>query len=118
MKGMLRSTASRRYLAAAVVAMTSAALAIGPGQGAAQARASGPAGDQAAVQHPVFEHGLAMPVFTESPADYVEQELWVTSSTDSDHDGRKDLIHIDVTRVSETEHGLKVPVIFEASPYY
>ena len=61
---------------------------------------------------------MAQPVFTESPADYVEQELWVTSSTDSDNDGKKDLIHIDVTRVKETEHGLKVPVLFEASPYY
>ena len=59
-----------------------------------------------------------MPVFTESPADYVEQELWVTSSTDSDHDGKKDLIHIDVTRPSGDRHGLKVPVVFEASPYY
>ncbi len=70
------------------------------------------------MQHPVFRHGLAMPVFTESPADYVEQELWVTAATDSDHDGQKDLIHIDVTRPQETRHGLKVPVVFEASPYY
>jgi X-Pro dipeptidyl-peptidase len=59
-----------------------------------------------------------MPVFTENPADYVEQELWVRSSTDSDHDGKPDMIHIDVTRVRETNHGLKVPVLFEASPYF
>jgi len=61
---------------------------------------------------------MAQPVFTERPAAYIEQELWVTASTDSDHDGKPDLIHIDVTRVEETEQGLRVPVILEASPYY
>jgi X-Pro dipeptidyl-peptidase len=118
MSSLWRSRASRRYLAASVVALTSAALAVGPGLGAAQARPSAAQDARPAIQHPVFKNGKAMPVFTESPAEYVEQELWVTADTDSDHDGKKDLIHIDVTRVKETEHGLKVPVLFEASPYY
>lgn len=86
------------------------------------AGAASPGGSVATVppvrQQPVFSHGVSMPVFTESPADYVEQELWVTSTTDSDGDGTADLIHIDVTRQRETEHGLQVPVVFEASPYY
>ena len=117
MSSLWRSRGSRRYLAVALAAVAATALAIGAGQGA-QARVAGAAPHSTAIQQPVFAHGMAMPVFTESPADYVEQELWVTSSTDSDHDGKPDMIHIDVTRVKETEHGLKVPVIFEASPYY
>ena len=86
--------------------------------GATASSGSGAHARQPAVQQPLFRHGMAQPVFAESPDDYVEQELWVTSSTDSDGDGTKDRIHIDVTRVQETEHGLKVPVVFEASPYY
>lgn len=102
----------RRTVAASSVALVAAAITVGPSQGAPGAGAS------PTLQHPVFAHGMAQPVFTESAAAYVEQELWVTAQTDSDHDGVKDRIHIDVTRVRETEHGLKVPVIFEASPYY
>ena len=69
-------------------------------------------------QRPVFENGMAMPVFTDSST-WVEQELWVTSSVDSDRDGEKDRIHIDVTRPGETEtDDLDVPVVYEASPYY
>lgn len=121
MRDVRRSRLTRRCLAVAVVALTSAAVAVGPSQGSPSSagatspvRASGPV----AVQQPVFVDGMAMPVYTESPASYVEQELWVTSSTDSDGDGNKDLIHIDVTRPEETEHGLQVPVVFEASPYF
>ena len=47
------------------------------------------------------------------------QELWVESEIDSDFDGKLDRIHADVSRVAETEtQGLKVPVVFEVSPYY
>ncbi len=113
-----RSRQVRRSLAAATVALAAAAITVGPSQGTPRSGPAAPVPSRAAVQQPVFEHGMAKPVFTESPADYVEQELWVTAATDSDHDGKKDLIHIDVTRVQETEHGLKVPVVFEASPYY
>ena len=108
----------RRFLAATTVALASAAIAVGPTQGAPQSAPRAAGAVVPAIQHPVFRNGRAVPVFTERSAAYDEQELWVTSSTDSDHDGKKDLIHIDVTRVEETEHGLKVPVIFEASPYY
>lgn len=119
---------NRAGLIAVVVAGASMSLALGPAQalgstpershltagtGGAGSAAGSPLGRQ-----PVFRHGKAMPVFSESPAEYVEQELWVTSSTDSDRDGKKDRIHIDVTRQRETEDGLEVPVVFEASPYY
>ena len=106
MRRLSRTTRSRRYLAAGTVALACGALALGTLQGPASARTSGPPVGVPAIQHPVFKDGKAMPVFTEPPADYVEQELWVKSSTDSDHDGKPDMIHIDVTRVKETEHGL------------
>ena len=38
---------------------------------------------------------------------------------DSDGDGKKDRVHVDVSRPRETDtDGLKVPVIYEDSPYY
>jgi X-Pro dipeptidyl-peptidase len=108
--------ARTRYLFRALPALLAATIAA-----AGLAAVTGPVAAAAAptpVQQPVFRDGMAQPVFTESPADYIEQELWVTAPTDSDHDGIKDLIHIDVTRPSETGHGLKVATVFEASPYF
>ena len=79
--------------------------------------AAGPAGAQ--VNGPVFIDGQAQPVFTAGPTTWVRQELWVESEIDSDFDGKLDRIHVDATRVQETETiGLKVPVVFEVSPYY
>jgi X-Pro dipeptidyl-peptidase len=79
--------------------------------------AAGPAGAQ--VNGPVFIDGQAQPVFTAGPTTWIRQELWVESEIDSDFDGKLDRIHVDVTRVQETETiGLKVPVVFEVSPYY
>ena len=79
--------------------------------------AAGPAAAQ--VSAPVFIDGQAQPVFTAGPSTWVRQELWVESAIDSDFDGKLDRIHVDVTRVQETETiGLKVPVVFEVSPYY
>ena len=38
---------------------------------------------------------------------------------DTDFDGKLDRVHVDVSRPMETEtDGLKVPVIYEDSPYY
>jgi X-Pro dipeptidyl-peptidase len=79
--------------------------------------AAGPAGAQ--VNGPVFIDGQAQPVFTAGPTTWIRQELWVESEIDSDFDGKLDRIHVDVTRVQETETiGLEVPVVFEVSPYY
>lgn len=74
--------------------------------------------DDADVQQPVFTGGMAQPVYSADPSDWVVQELWVVSDVDSDGDGHKDKVHFDVTRPAETEQGLKVPVVYEASPYY
>jgi X-Pro dipeptidyl-peptidase len=78
---------------------------------------AGPAAAQ--VTGPVFIDGQAQPVFSTVPATWVRQELWVETTIDSDFDGQLDRIHIDVTRVMETDTiGLKVPVVMEVSPYY
>jgi X-Pro dipeptidyl-peptidase len=74
---------------------------------------------RAQVTGPVFVDGQAQPVFSTNSATWIRHELWVESEIDSDYDGKLDRIHIDVSRVQETETiGLKVPVVFEVSPYY
>ncbi len=51
--------------------------------------------------------------------EWIQQHLWVETSFDSDGDGRMDRMHVDVTRPKQTEsEGLKVPVIYETSPYF
>jgi X-Pro dipeptidyl-peptidase len=65
---------------------------------------------------PVFTGGQAQPVF--NPADVVREDVWVTAPVDSDHDGADDLVHAQVVRPRATQQGLKVPVVYQASPYY
>ena len=69
---------------------------------------------------PQFVNGQAqiVPGFADS-TQWIRQELWVETSFDSDHDGKPDRVHVDVVRPRQTEtEGLKVPVIYESSPYY
>jgi predicted acyl esterase len=73
----------------------------------------------AAPAVPTFVNGLAQAVFSTNPADWYSGEVWVEAPFDSDSDGRPDRIHADFTTHSEVlTDGLKVPVIFEDSPYY
>nr|WP_027927320.1 Xaa-Pro dipeptidyl-peptidase [Amycolatopsis benzoatilytica] len=65
---------------------------------------------------PVFTGGQAQPVF--DPKDVVREDVWVTAPVDSDHDGKPDLVHAQVVRPRATEQGIKVPVVYEASPYF
>jgi predicted acyl esterase len=68
---------------------------------------------------PTFVNGLAQAVFSADPADWHSGEVWVEAPFDSDSDGRPDRIHTDFTAPREVlTDGLKVPVIFEDSPYY
>ncbi|SFQ33194.1 X-Pro dipeptidyl-peptidase [Amycolatopsis arida] len=67
-------------------------------------------------QGPVFVDGEAQPVF--DPADVVREHAWVTAPVDSDADGADDLVHVEVVRPRATERGLRVPVVYQASPYY
>ena len=69
---------------------------------------------------PVFLDGMAqvVPEFADS-TQWIRQELWVETEFDSDSDGKRDRMHVDVTRQRQTEtEGLKVPVIYESSPYF
>src|ERR1051326_8025452 len=69
---------------------------------------------------PAFVNGMAqvVPAFSDS-LDWIRQDLWVQTDFDSDHDGKPDRVHVDVTRQRQTEtEGLKVPVLYGSSPYY
>jgi X-Pro dipeptidyl-peptidase len=69
---------------------------------------------------PVFKNGQAqvVPAFS-TAGDWVRERLWVETEFDSDRDGKRDRVHVDVTRQKQTDtEGLKVPVIYESSPYF
>ena len=68
---------------------------------------------------PTFVNGLSQAVFSTNPADWYSGEVWVQAPFDSDNDGKLDRIHADFTAPGEViTDGLKVPVVFEDSPYY
>jgi X-Pro dipeptidyl-peptidase len=69
---------------------------------------------------PVFEDGQSqvVPAFKD-PNEWIRQRLWVETTFDSDGDGKNDRMHVDVTRQKQTDtEGLKVPVVYESSPYF
>jgi X-Pro dipeptidyl-peptidase len=69
---------------------------------------------------PIFADGQAQIVaaFSDS-SQWIREELWVEAEFDSDGDGRRDRMHVAVVRQRQTDtEGLKVPVIYESSPYY
>jgi hypothetical protein len=59
---------------------------------------------------------LTQPVF--SYQDAIREYVRVQSPVDSDGDGNKDLVRVDIIRPKETKSGLKVPVIMHESPYF
>lgn len=73
-----------------------------------------------AQAQPVFKDGQAQIVEAfADPATWIREDLWVETEFDSDGDGLADRMHVDVTRPLETEtEGLKLPVIYESSPYF
>ncbi len=69
---------------------------------------------------PVFVEGQAqiVPAFANS-TEWIRENLWVEVEFDSDHDGKRDRMHVDVTRQMQTRtEGLRVPVIYESYPYF
>ncbi|GAA2591441.1 Xaa-Pro dipeptidyl-peptidase [Actinomadura fulvescens] len=62
------------------------------------------------------ENGTTRPVF--SRADAVTQTVNIETTVDSDRDGVRDRVRMRVMRPKETDSGLKVPTIVEASPYW
>ncbi|AFL80790.1 putative hydrolase, CocE/NonD family [Aequorivita sublithincola DSM 14238] len=69
---------------------------------------------------PWFKDGEAqiVPAF-EDAKDWIRTDLWVETTFDTDGDGKPDRMHVDVTRPKQTEtDGLKLPVVYESSPYF
>jgi X-Pro dipeptidyl-peptidase len=69
---------------------------------------------------PVFVDGQAqiVPAFRDA-AQWIRHTLWVETEFDSDGDGKRDRVFVDVTRPRQTDtEGLKVPVVYESSPYF
>jgi len=69
---------------------------------------------------PTFVNGMAqiVPAFQDSST-WIRQELWVETTFDSDRDGKKDRVHVDVTRPRQTDtDGLRVAILYGSSPYY
>jgi X-Pro dipeptidyl-peptidase len=69
---------------------------------------------------PIFKDGEAQIVEAfNNPEKWIRHDLWVETTFDSDGDGKLDRVHVDVTRPYQTEtEGLKLPVVYESSPYY
>jgi len=69
---------------------------------------------------PVFVDGEAqiVPAFADEKL-WIRHDLWVEAPFDSDGDGKLDRLHVAVTRPKQTEtEGLKLPIVYETSPYY
>jgi X-Pro dipeptidyl-peptidase len=69
---------------------------------------------------PVIVNGEAQKIAAFENADeWIRHDLWVETEFDSDGDGKTDRMHVDVTRPKQTDtEGLKLPVIYESSPYF
>lgn len=69
---------------------------------------------------PFFKDGQAqiVPAFQDAKK-WIRHDLWVETTFDTDGDGKLDRMHVSVTRPYQTENKeLKLPVIYETSPYY
>ncbi|WP_282801577.1 Xaa-Pro dipeptidyl-peptidase [Secundilactobacillus kimchicus] len=64
---------------------------------------------------PLFFNGKAQPVYDVTTL--IREAVYVESPQDSDSDGQRDLLKVEITRPSETAAGIKVPVLYTASPY-
>ena len=69
---------------------------------------------------PIFKDGEAQIVEAfNTPEKWIRHDLFVETTFDTDGDGKLDRVHVDVTRPFQTDtEGLKLPVVYESSPYY
>lgn len=76
--------------------------------------------DSTSNAKPVFQNGESQIVEAfNHPDSWIREDLWVETDFDTDGDGDPDRMHVDVTRPQQTEtEDLKLPVIYESSPYY
>ena len=95
---------SARHLIA-VAAMVTAALV-----------AAGPAGAAKPPRWLEMQDGVTQPQF--SLANAIQETLYVQTRLDTNRDGRRDRVRVRISRPGETEtEHIKVPVVFEHSPY-
>lgn len=88
---------SRVIAAAAAAALMSALVAPGSAEGATPPES-----------RPVYSYDNA-----------IRESVWVDTRLDGDGDGKTDRVAVDIVRPREpAQHGRKVPVIMDASPYY
>src|SRR5690242_2145179 len=78
--------------------------------------APAPAGATARAPAIRIADGVTQPVFDYPTA--IRERVFVESPVDSDHDGRRDRVEVRIIRPRETADQLRVPVIFQPSPYY
>ncbi|SEG96041.1 X-Pro dipeptidyl-peptidase [Nonomuraea solani] len=78
--------------------------------------AAAPAASATAKPKIKVSGGLTQPAF--SYEDAIREHVRVQSTVDSDGDGKKDLVRVDIIRPKESGPGLKVPVIMHQSPYF
>ena len=71
--------------------------------------------DDVTISH-VIEDGVTQEAF--SYEDAITESVFVETGLDTDMNGELDRIAVDIIRPAETEDGLQVPVIMDASPYY
>ncbi|KAF0820864.1 hypothetical protein KIS4809_0391 [Bacillus sp. ZZV12-4809] len=101
-KKLLRSAALL-----AVISMTLSSFAYTPANAAVKEKPAQAAPIEEAKSQPIYSYEEA-----------IRETVYVESTLDSDENGKQDRIAVDIIRPKETEEGLKVPVIMDASPYY
>lgn len=67
------------------------------------------------VSKPFFFNGKAQAVFDTSRL--IREVVYVEAPLDTDQDGKRDLLKLEILRPKETEEGLQVATLFTASPY-
>lgn len=67
------------------------------------------------AQKPLFFNGKAQAVFDTDKL--IREVVYVEAPLDTDDDGKRDLLKVEILRPAETNQGLKVPVLYTASPY-
>ena len=84
---------------------------------ASAAAAAPPAAPATAAGVPHVRGGATVPVY--SYAEAIRESVWVHTGLDSDTDGVPDRVAVDLVRPREAAAArVRVPVVFEASPYY
>ena len=68
-----------------------------------------------AESKPLFFNGKPLASF--DPAKFIRDVVYIETDMDTDFDGQADLVKAEIIRPVESNHGLKVPAVFTASPY-